>query len=179
MNAVCNTKPLYWESDYVHWQRDNPAILAAFRTLKSEKALTGSHFFGGRWENLTVSRNAVPALKPVLRYVQQRAADVLEIKPEQLQTGFWFNETHPGQSTAPHSHDEFDELLSGVYYVQVPRNSGDLCLGEDGLRIRPREGGLVFFDPALVHRVDEHRGKGMRLSIGLNIGPAGGGWPPG
>ena len=179
MNAVCNTKPLYWESDYVHWQRDNPAILAAFRTLKSEKALSGSHSFGGRWENLTVSRNAVPALEPVLRYVQQRAADVLEIKPEQLQTGFWFNETHPGQSTAPHSHDEFDELLSGVYYVQVPRNSGDLCLGEDGLRIRPREGGLVFFDPALVHRVDEHRGKGMRLSIGLNIGPAGGGWPPG
>ena len=177
MSALCNTKSLYWEADYVHWRRDNPAILAAFRALKSEQALTGSHFFGGRWENLSVSRAAAPALEPVLRQVQRCAANILGMQSAQLQTGFWFNETHPGQRTAPHSHDEFDELLSGVYYVRVPRDSGDLRLGEEALRIRPREGGLVFFDPALVHSVDEHRGEGMRLSVGFNVGPAGGGWP--
>ena len=147
MSAVCNTKPLYWEDRNPHWRRDNPAILAAFQRLKSEKALTGSHFFCGRWENLTVSRDVVPALEPVLRYVRRRAADVLGMESEQLRTGFWFNETHPGQSTVPHGHDEFDELLSGVYYVRVPRNGGDLCLGEDTLRIRPREGAWCFSIP--------------------------------
>ena len=177
MTATTTRQPWSRHIRYPHWQRDNPAILATFAALDAAKALTGSHFFGGRWENQYAPRAAVPALEPVLHYAQRCAADVMQQPPAALRIGFWFNATHPGQSTAPHTHDDFDECLSGVYYVRTPPDSGDLRLGEAAIRLRPREGGLVLFDPALIHYVDTHRGQGMRLSVGMNFGPADGGWP--
>lgn len=49
-----------------------------------------------------------------------------------LGCGFWLNAQGPGQSTSEHTHEELDELLSGVYYLSAPERSGDLIL-RDGL----------------------------------------------
>ena len=38
---------------------------------------------------------------------------------------FWFNIAGPGESTGWHDHKERSEL-SGVYYLHVPDNSGDI-----------------------------------------------------
>ena len=78
-----------------------------------------------------------------------------------------------GHRTLPHHHDENDELLSAVYYIRVPGNSGDLILyaGGEEVRIQPQEGKLVMFAPDLLHAVTTHRGSGLRLSVAMNVGP--------
>ena len=40
-----------------------------------------------------------------------------------------------GQRTTLHHHDENDELLSAVYYIRVPENSGNLILHDAGKKI--------------------------------------------
>ncbi len=52
-----------------------------------------------------------------------------------------------GAHTTLHSHDDDDEILSAVYYVQVPENSGELIIhAEKGpIHHTPHEGQRVFF----------------------------------
>ena len=69
-------------------------------------------------------------------------------------------------------HDEDDELVSGVYYVQVPRDTGELLLthGDVSTRVQPVAGQFVFFAPDVLHEVTENRSTETRLSIGMNFG---------
>jgi ectoine hydroxylase-related dioxygenase (phytanoyl-CoA dioxygenase family) len=86
--------------------------------------------------------------------------------------GFWFNAMQPGDKTARHNHDEEDELLSCVYYITAPQQSGDLLLfdREETLRVTPEAGKLVLFSPKLAHAVDENRSDQQRLSVAFNFG---------
>ena len=78
----------------------------------------------------------------------------------------------PGDITLPHSHNDDDELLSGVYYVKVPEHSGELVLyqGNTSYGIQPAEGKLVLFSASLEHEVTRNDSQEMRLSIGMNFG---------
>jgi uncharacterized cupin superfamily protein len=86
--------------------------------------------------------------------------------------GFWFNAMQPGDKTARHNHDEEDELLSCVYYITAPQNSGDLLLfdQDETLRVTPEAGKLVLFSPKLAHAVEENRSDQQRLSVAFNFG---------
>lgn len=152
--------------------RINQAILAAFASLRDDPALERSHFFAGRYENIYVPEVRMPALRPVLAAARRGAADYLRQPDLVLSVGFWFNEMGPGQVTLPHRHDEDDELVSGVYYVCVPQDSGELLLtqGEVSTRVRPVAGQLVFFAPDVLHEVTGNRSTQPRLSIGMNFG---------
>ncbi len=114
----------------------------------------------------------IPALKPVLQAARQGAARFLHQKEISLSVGFWINDMGPGHVTVPHTHDEDDELVSAVYYVRVPENSGDLVLtrGVASTRITARQGMFVFFAPDVMHEVTENKSGGTRLSIGMNFG---------
>jgi len=150
----------------------NKAILDAYASLGDDPALERSHFFAGRYENIYVPEARMPALHPVLAAARKGAADYLQQPALVLSVGFWFNEMEPGQVTLPHRHDEDDELVSGVYYVHVPRNSGDLLLthGDVSARVQPVAGQFVFFAPDVLHEVTENRSTETRLSIGMNFG---------
>jgi len=105
--------------------------------------------------------------------MKQQAAQLLGIPMAALKVGFWFNAMDAGQRTSLHHHDENDELLSAVYYIRVPENSGDLILHDAGntVRIQPQEGKLVMFAPDVLHEVTSHLGSGLRLSVAMNVGP--------
>ncbi len=150
----------------------NKEILAGFQALSEAPDLRRSHFFAGRFENVYIPRARLPALDPVLAAARRGAAEHLGRPGLELAVGYWFNAMAPGQTTQAHRHDEDDELLSGVYYVQVPEDSGDLLLIEGGVtaRLRPQAGQFVFFAPELVHEVSVNRSDKMRLSIGMNFG---------
>ncbi len=150
----------------------NREILLQYRAASGDPQLQRTHYFEGRYENIYIPRARIPALEPVLEAARQGAARFLQRAPLELSVGFWFNEMGPGHVTLPHHHEEDDELASGVYYVNVPPDSGDLVLeqGAAETRISPREGMLVFFPPDVVHRVTENRSDGVRLSIGMNFG---------
>ncbi|NCA68881.1 MAG: hypothetical protein EOM91_02035 [Sphingobacteriia bacterium] len=152
----------------------NRAILAVLERLDDQEFDHRSHYIGGRFENLYLDRTRVPALIPLLDHAIRCAGWILDRSPRTLKCGFWFNRMAPGQSTSRHTHEEHDELLSAVYYLSVPADSGDLLLydGPAEIRVRPREGCFVFFPPDLPHAVEVNRARLPRWSIGINIGPA-------
>jgi hypothetical protein len=151
----------------------NRGILDAFASLGEDDFTRRTHFFGGRFENLYLERERIPALAAVLNHAEACARQILEWGQEPLRSGFWLNAQGPGQSTSEHTHDELDELLSGVYYVRVPRESGDLVLRDGHFRVHvtPVAGMFLFFPPSLSHRVETNRSGEQRLSIAFNFGP--------
>jgi len=171
MHAIAH----YFTARFERSAAANDAIAAEFGAACAAGLCRGTHAFGGRLENLYLDIARVPALVPVLAQARELAAAHLGCTAEQLSAGFWFNRMEPGQRTLPHSHDDDDELLSGVYYVTVPPDSGDLVLRlvTGDARIRPQAGQYVFFSPALVHEVTTNTGTATRLSIGMNFGRRG------
>ncbi len=71
--------------------------------------------------------------------------------------------------------NEDGELLSGVYYINVPDNSGDLVLrnteSDEEETVTPKAGEFIFFKPSLSHSVAMSHSHEMRLSIWMNIWP--------
>lgn len=78
----------------------------------------------------------------------------------------------PGDITYPHTHDAGDELLSGVYYIEVPPHSGKLLLEQGGQRLEivPQAGRFVFFAPDILHEVTLNESGRPRISFGFNVG---------
>lgn len=151
----------------------NASLYARFMELAGTERIRQTHHFAGRFENTYIEAADIPDIASVVALVKQQAGHRLGMAVETLQAGFWFNAMRPGQRTLPHHHDENDELLSAVYYIRVPENSGDLILHttDDSVRIRPQEGKLVLFAPAMLHEVTPNLSTELRLSVAFNIGP--------
>ena len=149
----------------------NADILAQYRAGRDAADVRRSHWFGGRFENIYLGVERVPALAPVLKLAREGARRFLGRPDVSLVTGFWFNDMGPGQRTLMHDHDEDKELVSAVYYVDVPPDSGELVLyqGLTKTVVSPRAGCLVYFRPDLPHEVTENRSGSSRLSVGMNF----------
>lgn len=154
-----------------HADRVNPALISAFEREKQALDVRRTHHFGGRFENIYIPGQRLPELVPLREFAVKAATRVLQLSP--LRYGFWFNETAPGHGTSLHTHEEDEELLSAVYYLTCPEDSGRLVLHHDGGRITvtPRPGLLVLFPPDLPHEVEKNIGQGTRLSVAFNFGP--------
>jgi hypothetical protein len=173
--------PLLWSSARLHGStlpgadEINRRILEAFAALTETDYTHRTHFFGGRYENLYLERTRVPELMQLLAYAEACAREILAFGDAPLRSGFWLNAQGPGQTTTEHTHDENDELLSGVYYVSVPPDSGDLILLDGCMRVHvtPAAGMFLFFPPNIPHRVERNRSPDARLSVAFNFGPEG------
>ena len=149
----------------------NPVVNRQFLNLCHDKNIKRSHFFNNRYENIYIDKTLIPELTPILAFANQCAQKTLGIS-RNLDIGFWFNDMPPASVTLPHTHDDDDELLSGVYYVNVPANSGDLVLfnHNDKKLITPQEGRLILFKADCLHEVTTNNSSLNRLSIGMNFG---------
>jgi uncharacterized protein (TIGR02466 family) len=94
----------------------------------------------------------------------------------------WANINYPGDINWPHIH-EGD--ISGVYYVEVHKNSGNLILksfsynlnnkisnylsGKHDVVIEPKNDMLVLFDANCWHAVSKNNSKKPRISISFNL----------
>ena len=152
----------------------NTSLYERFMELSGTERIRQSHHFGDRFENTYIEEVDIPEMAAVLNVLKQQAGQLLGISADKLKAGFWFNAMEAGHRTTLHHHDENDELLSAVYYIRVPENSGDLILhdGDKQVSIQPQEGKLVMFAPDLLHEVTAHLGSGLRLSVAMNVGPA-------
>ena len=148
----------------------NAALLKQFLSETDQQTTRKTHYFGGRYENIYIDKDKITELQQVLATAIQAAEQILAITP--IKAGCWFNAMPPGHRTTAHRHDDDDELLSGVYYVNVLENSGRLILGEGDTStvVQPQAGMFAFFPPTLVHEVEENKSQEMRLSIGMNFG---------
>lgn len=164
---------------YTRHSRLNPQdLLEIDRQLEAwldadDSRLDRTHYFHGRHENLYLREPPPEALRTLIDESTELAAELLGIDAPELKVGWWFNRMQPGDITTLHSHDDGFELLSGVVYLRVPEDSGDLILeppNDDPLTLPPVAGEYRFFDPTLPHRVTENRSGERRLSIGMNFG---------
>ncbi len=151
----------------------NRQIIYGYHLLSEQDFSRRSHFFGGRFENRYLDTQHIPALGQVLSQAMTFAASLLGMPEQGLKRGFWFNDMGPGQSTTKHDHDEDDELLSAVYYITVPENSGSLIIHDlhSKTEVTPEAGMFVFFAPQVMHSVSVNQSGEKRLSIGMNFGP--------
>lgn len=131
-----------------------------------------SHYLGGRYENLYVSLDVLPEMRTILEVAVIEASRILALQKKDLRIGWWLNVMRPGDVTYAHTHDNDEELLSGVYYIDAPFHSGRLVLTEGTYReqIEPKAGMFVFFAPDLLHEVTHNRSDRPRISVGFNLG---------
>lgn len=153
----------------------NTTIVTGFLDNYQRDDIRKTHEFEGRYENIYLDEQHIPALKPLITEAVTHAEHILDI--EHLRAGYWFNFMPPGSLTLAHHHDDYDELLSAVYYVAVPQDSGKLIIHdvsdrhhESLIEIEPRAGDFIFFDPATRHEVSRNNSQQSRLSIGINFG---------
>jgi len=149
-------------------------LKANYLSFKKQAETGHTHYFGGRFENICLKGEHIPGLNELMHEALGLAKSILCTDSE-LHISFWFNEMQQGHSTTKHTHDENNELLSGVYYVNVPENSGDLVLinaeNSNEEKVTPKVGEFIFFKPILSHRVAMNHSNEMRLSIWMNIWP--------
>jgi len=152
----------------------NACLYARYLALCAAGRIAQTHHVGGRFENTYVALADIPEIAMVLDVFRQQAGRWLGMPAESLRAGFWFNAMEHGQRTSLHHHDENDELLSAAYYIRVPERSGELVLyaGDARITVRPQAGKLVMFAPAVLHEVTASRSRALRLSVGMNVGPA-------
>tara|TARA_B100000287_G_scaffold258541_1_gene243063 strand:- start:565 stop:1182 length:618 start_codon:yes stop_codon:yes gene_type:complete len=102
----------------------------------------------------------------------------------------WVNRNPKGASNSRHTHMTYNKpiLLSGVYYVKVPENSGRIRFYDprmislvnppdydyyyDGAQynfLNPQEDMIIMFPSWFEHDVEENKSDEERISIGFNI----------
>lgn len=147
-------------------------IINGFSRLEDAADTKKTHFFDGRYENIYPSRESFTEIEPLLEVIFDNAQKILETA-QPLEISFWFNQMQPGHSTTLHTHDDGYELISGVYYLDVPEGSGDILLhlAEKVLSISPQAGVMLMFPPDLAHEVTRNNSRYSRLSMAFNIGP--------
>jgi hypothetical protein len=177
---LTGSNPLFHTSPYLrrysHLTAEQFSAIDQFLQQQLESSsdnLHKTHYFDGRYENIYLNRNLLPELKQLMTEARGVAADILDMEEDALSVGFWFNYMPPGHITTLHTHNDIDELLSGVIYLTVPQNSGNLILKlkEQDIELEPVIGNYVFFDPATPHEVSKNCSTQSRLSIGMNFGP--------
>ena len=148
---------------------------------QNKESATYSHKINGRWENQYLSIRYFPQLKKLFRNACKEGKAILE-KPlvvpyKELglpMDEFWFNIAGPEESTGWHNHKERSEL-SGVYYLHVPYNSGDIHFRKKidnetfEWEIKSQTGKLILFDSEIEHSVPENKSKENRISIAFNL----------
>lgn len=152
----------------------NASLSTRVARLGTQDIMRRSHFLGGRYENLYVTPEVLPGIETILDSARLAASLFLARTAEALRVGWWLNVMQPGEMTYAHTHDNADELLSGVYYIDVPPNSGRFVMHWGGRReeIEPRAGTFVLFAPEVLHEVTRNDSDRARISVGFNFGPA-------
>ena len=150
----------------------NETVLHKFESLNDDDFKEKTHLFNGRYENIYLDVSKIPELEIIVNAAMDNASNILNIETGKLVSGFWLNAMGAGDVTTAHTHDDDDELLSCVYYIKVPENSGNLIIIDKGEKIilEPKEGMFVFFSPDTLHEVSKNESDQPRLSIAFNFG---------
>ncbi len=194
--TLCFSTPI-WRLDFSDYQSVNTAIRDELEALGWDKLgerqraiIHPSHTFS---EDSFVTADEVPSMQVVLEFfvsacnaiARERNWDTRETQVA-LQN-YWVHATPPGELTQYHDHKP--GLLSGVYYVDKPENSGDLEFidvnpykeyrprllpGETDPITRPEitfkadEGTMLIFPAWLPHKVPRNNSDRRRISISFN-----------
>lgn len=165
------TGPVY-RGSLLDYQAINNSLLEEYLSAIDQEKCRQTHFFNGRFENTYIDEKDIPSIKPVREMARFYTMQILDEDPAQLKTGFWFNAMAPGNDTSLHTHEEYNEKLSAVYYIRTAPDCGDLIIHDQALKLHipPREGNILLFRPEVPHAVAVNNSGILRLSVAFNFG---------
>ena len=194
--TLCFPTPI-WRLEFSDYASVNEAILAELEAIGWEQLderqraiIHPSHSFS---EDRFVTLEEVPSLRVILDFfvsacnaiARERNWDLRE-KQVELQN-YWVHVTPPGEVTQHHDHKP--SLFSGAYYVDKPKDSGDLVFvdvnpyHEYSPRVLPgttdpitrseiimeaEAGTMLIFPGWLPHKVPRNNSERRRISISFN-----------
>lgn len=147
----------------------------------------------GGWQSNFI--DDLPQVQPLIEHINQRLEqlrnDIEFIDQAFLRVeSMWININHPYSYNSNHIHP--NSYISGVYYVKVPENSGNLVLrhpsnlisiftpsdvikqfnllNSSKWNIEPKDGDLVMFPSWIEHEVTQNISGEDRISIAFNTG---------
>ena len=143
------------------------------------------------WHSKTDMHN-IPVFKPLVDELFVMMQDIWKeewLDREPVLGNMWANINPPGGYNAPHIHP--NSLFSGVYYVKVPKKSGELVCNDPrpGIqttmpmrikgkppkhlwrecRIEPVENRVIMFPAWLWHCVEPNQSNDIRISVSFNF----------
>ena len=156
--------------------------------LKSVKDTVIKSNYGG-WQSgafETVPKNFTDLFKRISSNVKEVEKNLFLSKELRLHN-MWYNVNGLGSFNRPHDHE--GAVVSGVYYVSIPKNSGFIVFlnNEDvgkfytfvdkfngynssTWKVEPKENQCVLFPSYLKHYVEPNLNKKERISISFNYG---------
>tara|TARA_R100000231_G_scaffold84570_1_gene64336 strand:+ start:188 stop:745 length:558 start_codon:yes stop_codon:yes gene_type:complete len=157
------------------------------KNKKENKGRKVSNYNG--WQSLSMS-NVDIDLKPLFNLIEQNILELeknLKYKGHVKLDNFWFNVNGTSSFNRPHIHTH--STISGVFYVTVPKNSGNIVFHSPGLMdllypnvdhyneftsttysCEPKENLCLLFPSDLQHYVEPNLNKKERISISFNYG---------
>lgn len=193
---LCFPRPI-WTVTFKDYQETNDALRGELAALdwevlaqESLKRYPVNHTFN---EDRFVTLEQVPTYQKILDLFLQHCAEIIEglhwdVAGQELGiTDFWVHPTEPGELTQAHQHAP--SLFSGVYYVDVPPDSGNIVfvddypygayepkmkagkqnyLGWHNLEFEAKEGAMIIFPGWMNHKVTRNRSGRQRLSLSFN-----------
>ena len=136
----------------------------------------------GGWQESISDYQDEPVFKNYIQTILQTLR-VTKLKGEKVTIHSWANVNEKGNWNFIHNHPGTD--LSGVYYVKVPKDSGEIvffdprkidtansAFQEDhpkSMGVHPIEGNFIMFPSYLEHMVTPSESEEIRISIAFNI----------
>ena len=157
---------------------------------KNNKSVKLTNIGGWQSENLSNDKNLQNIIK-IIGDCVNKFADEIKLKTPQNLANIWANVNGYGHYNVPHAHPH--AMLSGVYYVNVPKNPGKLCFLHPKIEllnydwndknikeyiannsgewsINPEEGLLIIFPNWATHLVEPNLNKKeKRISLSFNF----------
>ena len=159
-NGILDIDSKYWINQFYHHKSHNPSVVKSNR---------------GGYQ----SKNDINLLReffPLVQIVNNLIFSCVE-NPNLKLTELWFNINSPGSFNRMHDHGGFvsqnSPELSGVIYLQVPKNSGNIVfyspIGTNhNHEFSPLLNEFFLFPQWLRHSVDPNLSKEDRISIAFN-----------
>ena len=122
-----------------------------------------------------------PILKPLKLAILETLKSVDLTGPKEFNISMWINVNNKGDWNMYHDHIGVD--MSGVYYVKVPKDSGEIIFKDPRkgsyvehikgmplhMDLLPHKGILLMFPPFLEHMVTPSKSEENRISIAYNV----------
>ena len=151
----------FWIKEIYNYKKENPTSV-----FKSNR---------GGWQSSSFLYSK-PQFFPLCKLIQDIFYSILP-NPSRFINGMWVNISSPTHFNAPHSHgvDEYPyNLYSGVIYLKVPQNSGDIVFTNPlnqnlAHNITPSNGEIIFFPSSIQHYVEPNLSQEDRISIAFNF----------
>jgi uncharacterized protein (TIGR02466 family) len=158
-----------------------------FNIRSKDKGRTRSNYNGWQSQDFSIADKNFQSLFDNIYRSVKKIEKNLSISKELRLRNLWCNINGLGSFNRPHSHP--GGVVSGVYYVSIPKNSGSIVFLNRNLDsfynknvknyneynsstwiIKPEENQCVLFPSYLEHYVEPNLNKKERISISFNYG---------